>query len=683
VYIDPPYGKKYTSNFQPFVCKQNDKDLSHEAETIRAFRDTWELGVHSYLSYLRQRILLARKLLNDSGSCFVQISIDNMHLVRAIMDEVFDSKNFMSVITYRTRGSSRTEHLPKIADYIIWYAKDISQVKFNALFINKDDSTYTGIELSNGDRRSMTKRERQERSLRPKNSRIFRTASLIPAGKNLGPVFDVKINGRVYSPGTNKCWKTNEEGMHNLIEQNRIMPVGNSLGYVYYYDDYPVQELNNVWLDTQSATDKQYVVETPDKIIQRCMLMTTDPGDLVFDPTCGAGTTAFVAEKFGRRWITCDTSRIAVTIARQRLITASYDYYKLATTDSSTNDIQCGFQYETVPHVKLEQLAHNEHGGSEILLDKPKIDKTKRRISGPFTVEAVPAPTIKSIDALYYEHVKDEGTSESATVVDLQTQRTQQEWRVELQKTGIKGKNDQKIEFSTLDPHPTSQYIHAIAETKEPKPKHVAISFGPVYAPLNQRQVETVLHEAQNIRPKVSLVVFAAMHFDPEASKNIEEIKWNGMTILKAEMNKDLLTGDLKKARLTNESFWLVGQPDIILEKNNEKYLVKIRGFDYFDTVKNDIISHDTSKIVLWMLDTDYDGRSVYPQQLFFPMKNSTGSNRLAKLAKSLQGEINESLLENFFGIESLPFKAGLNKKIAVKIIDDQGLESLRILELT
>jgi len=363
-------------------------------------------------------------------------------------------------------------------------------------------------------------------------------------------------------------------------------------------------------------------------------------------------------------------------------MTASYDYYKLAKTESSKNNIQCGFEYETVPHVKLEQLAHNERGGEEFLLDKPKIDKTKHRISGPFTVEAVPAPTVKSIDTLYYEHTKNTNIIKNSQLDNLRTQKTQQEWREELLKTGIKGKNGQKIEFITLDTHPTTQFIHAIAKTKEPKSKWAAVSFGPTHAPLNQRQVEIALQEAQDIYPKISLVVFAAMHFDPEASKNIENIRWEGVTTLKAEMNKDLLTGDLKKARSSNESFWLVGQPDVILKKTNGKYTVRIQGFDYFDTEKNDIVSHDTSKIVLWMLDPDYDGRSVYPKQLFFPMKNSSGSKGLSKLAKTLQGEIDESLLENFFGVESLAFEAGLNKKIAVKIIDDQGLESLRVLEL-
>lgn len=680
-YVDPPYGKKYASNFQPFVCKQNDKDLSREAETIRAFRDTWELGIHSYLSYLRQRLLLVKKLLNETGSCFVQISIDNMHLVRTIMDEIFGAENFMSIITYRIRGSSRTERFPKISDYIVWYAKDISQVKFHSLFVHKDDTTYTGIELPNGDRRNMTKREMHDRRSRPKNSRVYRIASLVPAGKNLGPVFDVEMDGKVYSPGINKCWKTNKDGMNNLIKKKRVVPAGKSLGYIYYYEDYPVQELNNVWLDTQSAVDKNYVVETPEKVIRRCVLMTTEPGDLVFDPTCGAGTTAYVAEKFGRRWITCDTSRIAITLARQRLMTSSYDYYKLANAESSKNDIQCGFEYESVPHIKLEQLARNEREGRELLLDKPIIDKTKHRISGPFTVEAVPAPTVKSIDVLYYEHMKDEGM-ESPPLDNLEAQRMQQEWRNELLKTGIKGKNNQKIEFSALDVHPTTQYIHAIAETKETEPKRAAISFGPTHAPLNQHQIEIALQEAQTIHPKISMVVFAAMHFDPEASKNIAEIKWEGMTILKAEINKDLLTNDLKKSRLTNESFWLVGQPDVVLEKNNKKYFVRIQGFDYFDTEKNNVVSHDTSKIVLWMLDTDYDGRSVYPQQLFFPMKNSSGSKGLTKLAKTLRGEIDETLIERFFGVESLSFEAGLNKKIAVKIIDDQGIESLRILEL-
>ena len=684
VYIDPPYGKKYASNFQPFVCKQKvkeiDSDLSQEPETILAFRDTWELEIHSYLSYLRDRMLLTKKLLTDDGSCFVQISIENMHLVRSIMDEIFGSKNFMSIIAYRTKGILKSKHLPKITDYIIWYAKDISQVKFNRIFIDKSDADYTHIEFPDGERRKMDSDELNDRSKISKKARVYQTVSLVPVGHNESSVFDVKVDGRIFSPGGNGSWKTTKKGMDRLIKKRRVVPQGESLRYVYYYDDYPVQELTNVWTDTQGAVNKKYVVQTAEKIIQRCMLMTTDPGDLILDPTCGSGTSAFIAEKFGRRWITCDTSRIATTIARQRLMTSTFDYYELINNHAEANEIHNGFEYEKVAHVTLEQLAQDEPGGIEVLVDKPKIDKSKHRISGPFTVEAVPAPTVKSIDVLYNKYIQETEAGIDHTAHESEI-HMQQQWRDELSETGIRGKNKQRIEFSALNTHPTTQYIHAVGETKEKKYR-VAISFGPEHAPLNQHQVEIALDEARSIKPKITMIVFAAMHFDPEASKNIDKVDWEGVRILKAEMNKDLLTSDLKKSRTSNESFWLVGQPDISVKKIDEKYIVKVNGYDYYDIEENEIRSSDTKRIVMWMLDTDYDGRSIYAQQLFFPMKNSAGSKGMMDLAKTLHAEINESLIRKCYGIESLPFEIGINKRIAVKIIDDRGIESLKISEL-
>lgn len=677
VYIDPPYGIKYSSNFQPFVCKQSvrevDSDLTKEPETILAFRDTWELGIHSYLTYLRERMFLAKQLLTETGSCFVQISDENIHLVRNIMDETFGAENFVSLIAFRTKGVFKTKHLPKITDYIVWYAKNKLKIKYNEIFTTKEVGSgtgYTNIELKNGERRKMNLEEQNNPKIIPKGSKIYQTLPLTTAF-NTPNVYSVKINGKNFSPGAGRGWKTNESGMKELIRKNRVEVVGKTPRYVNYYDDYPVQGITNIWTDTQGATNKRYVVQTANKVIQRCLIMTTDPGDLVFDPTCGSGTVAFIAEKFGRRWITCDTSRVAIAVARQRLMTAVFDYYKLAHNYENKNEVSNGFEYDHATHITLGQLAQNQPYGSKVLLDRPVIDKTKHRISGPFTVESIPSPTVKSIDLLYDNPEQ-----------TLDTNQPQQQWRDELLKTGIRGKNNQKIEFMTIDVHPTSRWIHAVGSTKEKNPKNVAISFGPEYAPLDQRQVELALEEARKIVPKITMLVFAAMHFDPEASKNIDEINWNNVTVLNVEMNKDLLTSDLKKSRSSNESFWLKGKPDITVMKKNKTHIVRVNGYDYFDIKNDKIISGDTDKIVMWMLDTDYDGRSVYPQQIFFPMKNSTGSKGLSKLSKTLQTQIDDELITKFYGAESIPFEAGPNKRIAVKIIDDQAIESLGVIEI-
>jgi adenine-specific DNA-methyltransferase len=441
-------------------------------------------------------------------------------------------------------------------------------------------------------------------------------------------------------------------------------------------DDFPVTEFNNVWDDTVRSTyaaKKLYVVQTSEKVIQRCILMTSDPGDIVFDPTCGSGTTAFVAERWGRRWITCDTSRVAITLAKQRIMTAVFDYYELA---HPSEGIASGFKYKTVPHTTLKSLANNEQPREEILYDQPLADKNKIRITGPFTVEAVPSPTVKSLNAEY------EKTSEiDSSIARTVENKRQRDWRDELLITGIRGKGGQKIEFSRVEPHPASQWIHAVGETKESKPKKVAVSFGPEHSPLEQKQVALAIAEAQKFVPKPELIIFASLQFDPEAAKDIDELQWPGVQVLKVQVNADLLTSDLKKMRASNESFWLMGQPDAELKKQKDgKYIVEVKGFDYYNTKSGEIESGDSSKIAMWMLDTDYDERSLYPQQVFFTM--SGASDGWSKLANTLKSEIDEQLIEHYSGTKSLPFSAGANKQVAVKIIDDRGIESLRIIKI-
>ncbi|MFZ2145660.1 MAG: DNA methyltransferase [Sedimentisphaerales bacterium] len=449
--------------------------------------------------------------------------------------------------------------------------------------------------------------------------------------------------------------------------------------YIRKLRDFPYYDLNELWEDVAiSGFDepKKYIVQTHPTVVQRCIIMTTDPGDLVLDPTCGGGTTAYVAEMWGRRWITCDTSRVALTLAKQRLMTALFDYYELA---HQSEGVRSGFKYKTFSHITLSSIANDEPPTEETLYDQPYIDNSKARITGPFTVEAVPAQAVKPLN-----EIKEQTVSDASVVRSGETHR-QGQWRDELFKTGIRGKGGQKIEFSRVELMGGTRWLNADAETKEDKPQRVVISFGPEHAPLEQRQVALAIEEAQLLVPKPKIVIFAAFQFDPEASKDIDETNWPGVTLLKAQMNADLLTDDLKKKRTSNESFWLIGQPDVKLEKITDgedagKYKVEILGFDYYNTITGNIDSGGTDKIAMWMLDTDYDGRSVYPRQVFFPM--AAENEGWARLAKNLKAEIEEELIEAYRGTVSLPFEAGENKRIAVKIIDDRGIESLRILDL-
>ena len=341
------------------------------------------------------------------------------------------------------------------------------------------------------------------------------------------------------------------------------------------------------------------------------------------------------------------------------------------------DDVSNQLRYTT-----LGSIAQNEPSGEEIRYDAPRVDESKVRVTGPFTVEAVPAPSVKSID----DRDAPPQPADASIARSGPTIR-QSEWRDELLKTGIRGKGGQMINFSRVEPLGGTRWLHADAETKGVKPERVVISFGPEYAPLEQRQVEMAWEEARTLNPKPEMLVFAAFQFDPEAAKDIDELTKEkaGMTFLTAQMNADLLTDDLKKKRSNNQSFWLVGRPDVELRQikdgaDKNKWQAEVRGFDYFNTRTGAIESGDTKKIAMWLLDTDYDGRSLYPRQVFFPLADEDGG--WAKLAKNLKAEIDPELIEAYRGTVSLPFALGEHKRVAVKVIDDRGIESLKVLHL-
>jgi len=643
IYIDPPYGIKYGSNFQPFVNKRDvkdnkDEDLTQEPEMIKAFRDTWELGIHSYLTYLRDRLKLAKELLHESGSCFVQISDENVHHVREIMEEVFGPGNFICQIGFRTSMTKPTNLLNNVFDYILWYAKDKKALKFRPLYVKREFS----------DLKEIVGTQQIEAS--------------VPQAK-----YEFHFKGRKYNPLNG--WRVSQEGLKKLVVANRIMGSG-TLRFIRYAGDFPYLQLDNIWNNQMSEQNKSYVVQTSNKVIERCLLMTTDPGDLVLDPTCGSGTTAYVAEQWGRRWITCDTSRVSIALAKQRLMTSIYDYYELA---HPSEGVSSGFKYKTVPHITLGSIANNEPASEETLYDQPTIDKKRKRVTGPFTLEAVPSQRVTS-----FEDAEKKIQEPDITIARSGETIKQSDWIDEMLATGIRGKAGQKIEFTRIETIGGTRYVHAVAETRDRQ--KAVISFGPQYAPLEQRQVELAVEEAQTLVPKPKIVIFASFQFDPEAAKDIDELKWPGVNILKVQMNTDLLTNDLKKKRSSSESFWLMGQPDIEITKQKEKYIVQVNGFDYYNTKTGEIESGDTSKIAMWELDTDYDGRSLYPRQVFFPM---AGANEgWTKLSKNIKSVIDEELIEQYKGNISIPFKLGKNKRVAVKIIDDRGIESLKIVEV-
>lgn len=790
VFIDPPYGIKYGSNFQPFTNRRDvkdrkDEDLTQEPETLKAFRDTWELGLHSYLTYLRDRLLLAKELLHESGSIFVQISDENLHLVRNLLDEVFGRENALPLVVFRkTTGagspSGYVEAVPQTCDFLLWFARSKPKLKFRRLFLSKafdEDPNFSSVELEHGARREMKNDETA--SNLPRGARVFRQNPITSQSGGSTTQFTVAHQGRAFDVSKGG-WKTNASGMRRLRQARRLLGSGNTLGFLRYAVDFACQPVIDIWDDTRQSgfgEAKVYAVQTGTKVIERCMLMTTDPGDSVLDPTCGSGTTALVAEKWGRRWITCDTSRVAVTLAKQRLMTASFDYYELK---YPLEGIKGAFIYKTVPHVTLKSIANNPeidelyerlhpavtqalddlnkalretppspfavadgarngktidfrtaasnttvlpsgeqapagallewevpfdfpedwpatarsafdafhearqrlqrqidasiaaHAEQEVLYDQPQISKDKLRITGPFSVEAVPFPSVLSLDEARPPEEADVAIARSG-----ETSR-QHQWRDELLRTGIRGKGGQLMKFAALETLPDTRYLHTsgtLADTGE----RVVVSFGPEHGALEQRQVEMAMREAGELFPRPKMIVFAAFAFDPEAAKDIDQTK--GIVALKAQMNTDLLTEDLKKARSSNQSFWLMGQPDIDVRKRKDGlYEVEVNGFDYFDTVKGELVSGGKGKIAVWLLDTDYDERSLFPRQVFFPMAGA--KDGWHKLRRDIRAELDESRLSEFHGTISLPFEAGENRKVAVKVVDDRGIESLKVIRL-
>jgi adenine-specific DNA-methyltransferase len=363
IYIDPPYGIKFSSNFQPEVGKRDVKDkesdLTREPEQVKAYRDTWTLGVHSYLAYLRDRLVVSKELLTDSGSIFVQISDENLHLVRTIMDEVFGAANFARMIAFKKTGYQASLLVSSNFDYILWYAKDISQIKNNSLYFPKEEGGGVidqdlWIQDNNGHRYRLG-----DESPSGKEG-VFRHRTVFSAGWTESGGFEFEYQGNKIKPNINKHFTTTNEGMVRLSKAERLLLLGNSLRIIELLDEYPVTPFSSVWTDTVRSGFGEpniYVVQTSTKIIERCMLMTTDPGDLVLDPTCGSGTTAYVAEQWGRRWITIDTSRVAIALARQRLLTARYDYYELTNPQAGPAG---SFIYKTVPHITLKSIAQNQ-----------------------------------------------------------------------------------------------------------------------------------------------------------------------------------------------------------------------------------------------------------------------------------------------------------------------------------
>jgi len=748
IYVDPPYGIKYSSNFQPRIdrrdVKDRDADLTHEPEQIKAYRDTWKLGIHSYLTYLRDRLLLARDLLTESGSIFVQISDENLHLVRCLMDEVFYRENFVAVIAFRKSGSQTSKWLPTINDYLLWYARSKDTMKYRSLFVPKDISLtqeFQQVELADGTIRRLTQEERLTPELLPEGTRILKSTDLQSrtGTESTRPIF--AFRGRRFVPRAGAGWRTTLEGLNRLASAGRITARGSVARYTHYLDDSPGSYLVNVWMDMMGESHRVYAVQTNTRVVERCILMTTDPSDLVFDPTCGSGTTAYCAEKWGRRWITCDTSRVALAIARQRLMTAKFDYYELV--DPERGPVG-GFIYRTVPHVTLRSIVHNTEIDEIAARYQPQIDEAitelnnalgeawkewevPREADAGWTGEAQEAhqrfwllkrQRRREIDEsiqrnapreVLYDRpevrrgvVRVSGplTVEAIPVPAIEdpTQAPIPQFEEDEARTRISDRggdyltdmlNLLKQQGSVLFPGGRKMalqnlralnfgYLHAEADAEQNgKTLRVSLSFGPRYGPVTAMQVAEAIPTARN--NAYDVLILAGFSFDPEAHAFVQRAPVKGLEVHFANIAPDVLVGDLLKTSRTSQIFTVFGQPDVRVDKQKDgTYAVELRGVDIYDPLTGETQHTRGGDVAAWFLDADYDGMTFHICQAFFP-----GDGKAWKrLQRALKAQIDPEAFEQMRGTVSFPFEPGEHKRIAVKVIDFRGNEVVRVMAL-
>src|SRR5215216_4447902 len=718
IYVDPPYGIKFASNWQVSTRTRDVKDnsskgVSRQPELVRAFRDTWEKGIHSYLTYLRDRLTVARDLLTDRGSIFVQIGDDNVHLVRSLMDEVFGAANFVSQITFQTTSGFDTETISSVADFLLWYAKDKDSVKVRSLYEEKETILGKGnaswLLLPDGIYRGVKAKEKRGEAPLPEGAMLYNPDNLVGQGASTGAQ-PFTYEGKTYEPSTNAHWKANyPEGMERLAAAGRIHVAANSIRYRRFDNDFAYRTRGNVWTDTATGSftdEKIFVVQTNTKIIERCLLMTTDPGDLVLDPTCGSGTTAYVAEQWGRRWITIDTSRVALTLARTRLMSAKYPYYLLADSPEgikreaeisgqvppspipkTEGDVRKGFVYSRVPHVTLRSIANNpdiregmsreeidaaiaRYVDSETLFDQPYEDDNRLRVAGPFTVESLsPHRAISEVD---------DPTGMEARVQESANGQFETMILENLKKAGVQNTvKGERLTFDRLESY-AGTWIHAEGDyTENGSMKSVGVCIGPQYGTVDSRLIQDAAKEAIRV---FDLLVVCGMAFDPHVYE--EAKRYPNLTIILPRMNADLSMGDelLKKTGAGN-LFTVFGEPDIEIRTpdGNGKLEVEIRGLDIYDPTTGQIRSNSTDDIACWFIDTNYSGNSFIVRHAYF-----TGADKpYEKLKKTLKAEVDEAAWSSLYSTVSRPFDAPEEGKIAVKVINHYGDEVLKVCDIS
>ena len=740
IYMDPPYAVKFGSNFQPFVRKRDvthgdDEHMVREPEMVQAYRDTWELGIHSFLTYLRDRLLLARELLHPSGSIFVQMSDTNLHHVREVMDEVFGPECFVSQIGFQTTSGFRTRTLATLGDYLLWYARDPERLKVRKLFeeqpVTPGEGNARWVLLPDGSYRGVSAAEKRGEAPLPEDARLYKPDNLQGQGASREPQ-PFEFEGRVYEPRANSHWKPNyPAGLERLAAAGRIHVAANSIQYRRFASDFPYKERGNLWTDTLTGSftdEKIYVVQTNPKVVERCLLMTTDPGDLVFDPTCGSGTTAWCAEKWGRRWITADTSRVPLALARQRLLTSTFEFYRLKEPERGPAG---GFEYRRrqnrrgeeiggiVPHVTLESIANDEPAQEEVLVDRPETDGSVTRVSGPFCVEAtIPAPVewegdggegsgeVSSgegagdvVGAGDADAVGDVGVASTAVAHARHVDRMIEVLR---RSPVLRLGGGRSVSLARVRRPARTLSLSAEAVSEGEEEQAVAIVFGPENGAISETLVFEAAREAY-AKGYAHLYV-AGFAVQPNARRLIEDCERAiGVPATYVQASMDLVMGDLLKNLRSSQIFSVCGLPDVRIRRMGagasatprtagasaargvaeapaagRSYQVELLGLDVFDPVAMDSDHREGHDVPAWFLDTDYNGLCFHACQAFFPRTSAWEG-----LKRSLRGKFEDSVWAHLSGTVSAPFQAGDHGQIAVKVVDDRGNELLVVKPLS
>ncbi len=660
IYIDPPYGIKYDSNFQQRVdsTKNDEKDGADDVLTIKAFRDTWALGIHSYLSYLQERLYLCRELLADSGSIFLQMGDENAHVTRALLDEVFGAVNFVSeVIFYKTSGKGAAG-LDAVFDRLLWYAKDKPSLKYRQLYMPRPQHTlqeqYTLVELPDGTVRRITDEENAGSVSLPESARRFMPGDLSSQGESEEGSEPFEFEGVKYSLPPNTHWKTGLEGRKRLAAKRRLFPVGKRLRYKRYAEDFPLAPYTNIWDDTVISgfgSAKLYAVQTSPKVVERCILMTTDPSDLVFDPTCGSGTTAACAESTGRRWVTCDTSRVAVNVARQRLVSAVLPHYRTRNGKVSGN-----FIFRGVPHVTLKSLAYDLEPEKVELVDQPEVDKDAVRVCGPFevaslgrySVEDWKGYVVREASPAYGEPAKLENYIEVIC-------------RLYRRDAAIQG---------------ATGLVHAVAETEKEK---IAISVGPLSGRVSGKQINDAVQDA--LASGILEVHVLGWAFEANVGEVKSQLEKRGRVKVELIMIRPDTLAEGLKATQPEMLFSPLALPDIAVEvekngKAERTVHVTLKGVALFDRKRRttEYKAADSGYVSAWYLDEDYDGDCFVDCQMFVDFKKT------ANIKAALRAEVDPD--EFTLKLASEPFPVRGYKRIAVKVVDVYGNESTVVLDL-